>query len=153
MITKYGATWRETHLAHRARSLPGAHLAHRPPGNQELPGHLAHLAGSPPGVKYAHLAIAPPGASTWRKSHLAHLATWRPYKGQSHVGTQEKLLCVHRRISCEYTGEYTHAEHGGYGGYGIWNREHGSWSLEHGVCRAGYGIEGSEYGLWTMELH
>ena len=36
---------------------------------------------------------------------------------------------------------------------GIWNREHGSRSLEHGVCRAGYGIEGSEYGLWNMELH
>ena len=36
---------------------------------------------------------------------------------------------------------------------GVWNREHGSRSLEHGVCRAGYGIEGSEYGLWSMELH
>jgi len=91
MITKYGATWRETHLAHRARSLPGAHLAHMPPGNQELPGHLAHLADSPSGAKYAHLATAPPGASTWRMSHLAHLATWRSYKGESLVNTQKNI--------------------------------------------------------------
>ena len=36
--------------------------------------------GSPPGVKHTHLANTPPGASTWRMDHLAHLATWQSIK-------------------------------------------------------------------------
>ena len=152
MITKYGATWRATHLAHLARSPPGAHLAHMPPGNQELPGHLAHLAGSPPGMRNAHLATGPPGASTWRKSHLAHLAVIQ--RSISCQDTREALVCtqmdflrLHKRIYTRGAWRVCNPE------YEIGNMDHGVWNTKCRVCRAGYGIEGSEYGLWSMELH
>ena len=38
---------------------------------------------------------------------------------------------------------------------GVWNREHGSRSLEHGVCRAvsmDYGVWSyTEYGVWRVQ--
>ena len=52
---------------------PGAHLAQTLPGTPGAEAHLAHLARSSPG---AHLARMPTWRLTWRKPHLAVTWRW-----------------------------------------------------------------------------
>ena len=151
MITEYGATWRATHLAHLARSPPGAHATWKsratwPPG--PAGGQPTWHEKCPPGDRPTwrlHLAKEPPGPP----GHLAVIQRSISCQDtrEAVVCTQEDLLRLHKRRNTRGAWRVCNLE------YEIGNMDHGVWNTKCGVCRAGYGIEGSEYGPWSMELH